>query len=122
MELEERIINFVDVDHTLMENGDVLLGRRFSGSGAEWMLLAGGYANQAAIIIKDQYEWYVADCPVDLGFYLSRGSVRIRTLKDWLAEMQEDDYEVAWLPLSGKLRESKELDNDKLYNWVYEME
>ena len=53
MELEERIINFVDVDHTLMENGDVLIGRRFSGSGAEWMLLAGGYANHAAIIIKE---------------------------------------------------------------------
>jgi hypothetical protein len=37
-----------------MKTGDILVGRRFSGNAAEWMLLSGGLANHVAMIMKDE--------------------------------------------------------------------
>ena len=64
--MEERVINVVDVDQTLMQTGDILIGRRFAGDSTSWMLLEGGVANHAAMIISDPnnaYTKYVIDCP-----------------------------------------------------------
>lgn len=38
----------------MMKTGDILIGRRFSGDAAEYMILSGGYANHAAMIIVDE--------------------------------------------------------------------
>lgn len=78
----------VDIDYTQMLNGDILIGRRFTGDTSEWMLLDGGQASHAAIILSEEGSdaRYVADCPIDLGFYHNRGSVRIMELHDWLSE------------------------------------
>ena len=49
-----------------MQTGDILIGRRFAGDSASWMLLEGGVANHAAMIISDPnnaYTKYVIDCP-----------------------------------------------------------
>ena len=56
-----------------MLTGDILIGRRFSGEGAEQMILSGGLANHAAMILTDDFEEipkdfrYVIDCPADMG-------------------------------------------------------
>ena len=36
-----------------MQTGDILIGRRFTGDATQWMLLSGGYANHAAMIVAD---------------------------------------------------------------------
>jgi len=56
----------VDVDQSLMQTGDILIGRRISGDSASWMLLEGGVANHAAMIVTDPdhaYTKYVIDIP-----------------------------------------------------------
>ena len=75
-----------------MLTGDILIGRRFSGEGAEQMILSGGLANHAAMILTDDFEenpqgWrYVMDCPPDLGLgsFGEEGGVRVMELNEWL--------------------------------------
>ena len=113
MELEERIINIVEYDFEEMQTGDILIGRRFSGDSAEWMLLSGGHANHAAMVIESNnsmYSKFVIDCPSDLGFINGRGTTRIMTLGEWLGEAFHEGFEVAWLPLDKDLRTFGDLD------------
>ena len=68
----------------------------------------------------DEYSHYVVDCPIDMGYYQSRGSVRVLELNNWLGKMLADDYEIAWLPLNRNLKGFADLDEDKLLNWLVE--
>ena len=123
VELNERIINNVEVDQNLMKTGDILIGRRISGDSASMMLLEGGVANHAGIIVADVdngFLKYVADCPSDLEQNLITGQtgVRITELNDWLEMTQNQDYEIVWLPLDTNLRAFGDLDETKLQNWI----
>ena len=74
--LQERIINRVSVDQSLMKTGDILVGRRFSGSAAEWMLLSGGFANHIAmVVVDDRGLTYVIDCPTEIGVFAKESGV-----------------------------------------------
>lgn len=87
--MRERVINIVDIDQAMIKTGDILIGRRFTGSSAEWMLLSGGHADHAAMVIEARNETggkYVIDCPADLGYYAGRGSSRITELSEWLGQ------------------------------------
>lgn len=64
--LEERVINNVDVDSEIMKTGDILIGRRISGDSASMMILQGGVANHAAMIVDYDGIKYVIDCPSEL--------------------------------------------------------
>ena len=69
-----------------MQTGDVLIGRRFSGDAAEQMILSGGYASHAAMIVEDKKSGltkYVIDCPNDMGL-LNKIGVRKTELNEWL--------------------------------------
>lgn len=103
-----------------MLTGDILIGRRFTGDTTEWMMLSGGFANHAAMIVVEpnsEYR-YVIDCPSDLGvFTSSTGRVRRTELNDWLAMALEEDYEIAWLPLDQNLRTFGDLNQDHLDKW-----
>ena len=91
-----------------MQTGDILIGRRFSGDNAEWMLLSGGFANHAAIIFEDSIDKahpkYVYDCPRDMGYIEGSTGVRKMLLSEWIDEHLEQDYEIVWLPLAKNLR------------------
>ena len=96
-----------------MQTGDILIGRRFSGDAAEWMLLSGGFANHAAMIIEDPENpraKYVIDCPSDLGFAEGTSGVRQMEFTEWIDQALEQDYEIVWLPLSKNLRTFGDLD------------
>ena len=69
----------------LMLTGDILIGRRFTGDAAEQMILSGGYASHAAMIVEDNQggrSKYVIDCPSDMGL-LNRSGVRMTELNNW---------------------------------------
>jgi hypothetical protein len=61
---EKRIIDHVYLSPRLMKTGDVLIARRFTGHASETMMLSGGYANHAAMIMRDADDQavYVIDC------------------------------------------------------------
>ena len=105
-----------------MQTGDILIGRRFSGDGAEWMLLSGGFANHAAIIFEEPIDKahpkYVYDCPRDMGYIEGSTGVRKMLLSEWIDEHLEQDYEIVWLPLAKNLRTFGELNEYNLENWL----
>ena len=75
-----------------MKTGDILIGRRFSGDGAEWMLLSGGFANHAAMILEDSenpHAKYVIDCPSDMGFAEGKSGMRKMDLTEWIDQALE---------------------------------
>lgn len=87
--LEERIINIVDVDQRLMKTGDILIGRRISGDSASWMMLEGGVANHAAMIVADESNSnlkYVIDCPAvsEQNLLHAQSGARKTELNEWL--------------------------------------
>ena len=61
---EKRIIDHVYLAPRLMKTGDILIARRFTGHASEMMMLSGGYANHAAMIMRDEEDKavYVIDC------------------------------------------------------------
>lgn len=107
-----------------MQTGDILIGRRFSGDSAEQMILSGGYASHAAMIVADRYHGqvkYVIDCPNDMGL-LHKIGVRKTELNEWLGMALAEDYEVAWLPLNKNLRAFGDLKPDNLDIWFRQVE
>jgi len=120
MELKERVINIVNVDQSKMQTGDILIGRRYTGSDAEWMILSGGYASHAAMIVadKDSLVRYVVECPSEVEFFENKGGVQKTELNEWLGKALAQDFEIAWLPLDKNLRGYGDLDEDKLTNWL----
>lgn len=123
MNLTERIINIVDVDTDLMKSGDILIGRRWSGDSAEWMLLYGGFANHVAMIFEEPMlgghprKW-VIDCPVNTSILYDKECGRKTELNEWLGEALAADYEVAWLPLDKNLRAFGDLNEVALMKFV----
>lgn len=106
-----------------METGDILVGRRFSGNGAEWMLLDGGYANHVAMILQGaDGTRYVIDCPGEVGEFSETRGVAKTELSEWLSYAFSSDYDLAWLPLNKKLRAHSELDQSALENWLLRVE
>lgn len=85
LRLKERIINYVEIDQSLMQTGDILVGRRFSGNAAEWMILSGGFANHVAMIVEGEHGTrYVIDCPSEIGAFSKIGGVSKTELGEWL--------------------------------------
>ena len=72
----------VEVDQTLFQTGDVLIGRRFTGDSTQWMLMEGGFANHAAIVYAPQGSnfKFVMDCAKDRGYIKSDGGVMMTEL------------------------------------------
>ena len=109
----------------MMKTGDILIGRRFSGDAAEYMILSGGYANHTAMIIVDENsptkQRYVIDCPSDMGLF-NKAVVRKTELNEWLGMRMQEDYEVVWLPMDPNLRGFGDLDEDNLINWFNQVE
>ena len=89
-----------------MQTGDILIGRRFTGDATQWMLLSGGYANHAAMIVADpdSPQRMVIDCPSDTNYFNGIGGVRRLELNEWLGRTIAQGYDVAWLPLDKNLR------------------
>jgi len=50
---EERIIDQVFFDYDLMETGDILIARRFTGLTSQQMLFSGSSASHAAMVVRD---------------------------------------------------------------------
>jgi len=48
------VIDKVKIDENLFKTGDILIGRRFVGSSAQMMLLSGGLASHAAIVVREE--------------------------------------------------------------------
>jgi len=122
--LEERIINIVEVDPGLMETGDILIGRRISGDSTSWMLLEGGVANHAAMIVADADNSqikYVIDCPPisEQNLLRDQSGVRKTELNEWLGKALAQDYEIAWLPLDKNLRSFGDLDEAAVSKWFH---
>lgn len=112
----------VDVDQSLMKTGDILIGRRFAGDSVSMMLLEGGVANHAAMIIEDADNSsikYVIDCPSsnEQSLIIGHTGVRKTELNEWLGMTLAQDYEMVWLPLNPNLRAYGDLDEDRLRNW-----
>ena len=104
-----------------MQTGDILVGRRFSGNAAEWMLLSGGFANHVAMIVEGENgKRYVIDCPTEIGAFSEVSGVAKTELNEWLNMAVQDDFEVAWLPLNKNLRSYGDFDHDKLDLWIKE--
>lgn len=118
------MINFVDVDLSIMQTGDILIGRRFSGDATNWMMLEGSAANHVAIIyrVPNSVKAYVLDCPRDKGLLWGQGMVRATELNDWLSEAASQDYEIVWLPLDEDIRARETHDEERLNNWFKEVQ
>lgn len=58
------MITQVTVPQDLMKTGDIFIARRFTGHTTEMMLLSGGLADHAAMIIREPGSGliYVLDC------------------------------------------------------------
>ena len=81
------------------------------------MLLSGGYANHAAMIIADESNSlmkYVIDCPSDANYLNGMGGVRKMELNEWLGRALGQGYDVVWLPLDKNLRTFGDLDQGAL--------
>lgn len=51
--MKERIIQEVHIDYDMMETGDILVSRRWTGFPTAMMILSGGFASQVAMIKRD---------------------------------------------------------------------
>ena len=79
------------------------------------MLLEGGVANHAAMIVTDPdnvYTKYVIDVPAvgEQNLLKKQVGARQTELTEWLGEALAQDYEIVWLPLDKNLRSYGDLD------------
>lgn len=97
-----------------MQTGDILIARRFTGHTTEMMILQGGLANHAAMIMRDPDSTavYVIDCFHDKWGDGDTG-VKKTLVNEWLQIAEDADFEVVYLPLDPKRKK----DNSKLFKW-----
>jgi len=100
--LDERIIDQVFFDYDLIQTGDILVARRFTGLTAQQMLFSGSYASHVALVIRDEYgQKFVIECREDWTTDKKTGVMKT-TLDDWVVGAYQAGYEAAWLPLRRK--------------------
>lgn len=111
---EERVIDRVNLHTKEMKTGDIIITRRFTGHTTEMMLLSGGLASHAAMILKDTNSTavYVIDC-----FHDDQG-VKKTLINEWLQTAEDGAFEVAYLPLNADLT----IDEAKLWRWFNSVE
>lgn len=82
---EERVINRVNLHTSEMRSGDILISRKYSGHTTDMMLLSGGLASHAAMVLKDSSSSavFVIDC------FQSESGARKTLFSDWL-QSEED--------------------------------
>jgi hypothetical protein len=59
--MRERVIQEVNVDYNLMNTGDLLVSRRWTGFPTITMILSSGFASQVAMIKKENGQVYVIE-------------------------------------------------------------
>lgn len=98
----------------MMQTGDIIIARRFTGHTTEMMIFQGGLANHAAMIMRDPDSTavYVIDCFQDKWGDGETG-VKKTLVNEWLQIAEDGDFEVAYLPLDPKIKK----DTSKLFKW-----
>lgn len=106
-----------------MKTGDILIGRRFVGSSAQMMLLSGGLASHAAIIVRDKSNIaWVYDAQDNAHFKNGERGIQRTRLSEWLDFARNAGYDLAWLPLDPALRYKKAWSPEKVISWFETVE
>ena len=81
------------------------------------MLLSGGLANHAAMIMRDPYSTavYVIDCFHDNWGNDGATGVKKTLVNEWLQTADDGGYEIAYLPLDPEIRKNAKI--SKLQDW-----
>lgn len=91
---------------SLVDTGDLLVSRRWTGYSATLMLLGGTFASHVAMIVKEGGHIYVIESQPDYWGYSQMRGVQLTDLSTWLQNAEQADSEVVWLPLRPELRDS----------------
>lgn len=114
--IEERVITKIELPEDIYKTGDLLISRRWTGHTTEMMLLAGGFASHAAIIVRhpDSNDVFVAECSHS---GTGEGAVKKTPISEWLAQAEKGHFEVVHLPIREEL-----VKNSDLWTWVSRVE
>lgn len=109
-------------NYDLMETGDILVGRRFTGLTAQQMLFSGSYASHVAMVVREKNgSLSVMECREDWTTDYRTGVMKT-SLDDWVPSAYQAGYEVSWLPLDRRGLDHLNGNRDGLNEWFTTVE
>lgn len=118
-EIQERVITEVVIDFSIMQTGDLLVARRWTGFPTEIMILSGGFASHVAMIVKGSSgDIWVIEAQPNQFFDEGVSGVQRHKIEDWMLAQKAAGSDVAWLRLKDSIRKEKTFRTQQMMNWV----
>ena len=100
------MIKSVDIDSSLIKDGDLLLIRRYDGIEPMLMVATGSHVGHMAMTLWENNTLWVVEAQSALYFDSQKQGIQRNKYADWLRFAQNAEYEVVWLPMREDVRNS----------------
>ena len=104
--LQERVIDIVEIDKSLISSGDLFLIRRLDGIQPTLMMASGSHIGHAAVALWQDNQLWIVESQEANYFESGKTGVQKNKYEDWLYMANAADYDVAWIKLRDDIRNS----------------
>ncbi|CDW85293.1 UNKNOWN [Stylonychia lemnae] len=104
LKLEQRIIDTVEIDKSLIKSGDLFLVRRLDGVQPFTMVASGSLVGHAAMALWQDDVLWVVESQDALYFESGKKGIQKNKFEEWMQLAEYADYDVVWIKMKQTLR------------------